>query len=77
MARTKDNRARKHIQVDLPVESFERLNQLKSKTKSGSYTEVFDDALKLYESIVDDILNGTKIMAHEKDGSIIQYKFFF
>lgn len=74
MARKKDLRNLTHINVYLPDGSVERLHELMKKTETGTYSQIFSDALKLYEAIVTDIEQGNEIVARQKDGSLVSYR---
>ena len=75
MSRKKDLRNLTHINVYLPDGSVERLRGLMEKTEAGTYSEIFSDALKLYEAIISDIEQGSEIVARQKDGSLVPYRF--
>ena len=74
MARPKNTRETRHVQIDLGVRSYERLARLKDLTEAGSYSEVFSDALRLYEAVVDDVSQGNEILVREKDGTTVPYR---
>jgi IS1 family transposase len=74
MARPKNTRETKHVQIDLGVRSYERLARLKDLTEAGSYSEVFSDALRLYEAVVNDVTQGSEILVREKDGTTVPYR---
>jgi IS1 family transposase len=74
MARPKNTRETKHVQIDLGVRSYERLARLKDLTEAGSYSEVFSDALRLYEAVVNDVTQGNEILVREKDGTMVPYR---
>jgi hypothetical protein len=74
MARSESTRETKHVQIDLGVRSYERLARLKDLTEAGSYSEVFSDALRLYEAVVNDVAQGNEILVREKDGTTVPYR---
>jgi IS1 family transposase len=74
MARPKNTRETKHVQIDLGVRSYDRLTRLKDLTEAGSYSEVFSDALRLYEAVVNDMSQGNEILVREKDGTTVPYR---
>lgn len=74
MSRNKDRRNLTHINVYLPDRSVGRLRELMNKTEAGTYSEVFSDALKLYEAILNDITQGSEIIVRQQDGSLVPYR---
>jgi IS1 family transposase len=74
MARPKNTRESKHVQIDLGMRSYERLARLKEMTEAGSYSEVFSDALSRYEAVVNDVRQGNQILVREKDGTTVPYR---
>ncbi len=57
------------LQVILPEASVERLEKLKDNTEAASYSEVIRIALRLYEGLIEEIRNGSKISIDRPDGS--------
>lgn len=74
MARPKGPKRDHHVQIDLGDRSFERLRRLREVTEAGSYSEVFSDALRLYEAVVNDVLGDGEIFVRQKDGTTIPYR---
>jgi hypothetical protein len=68
--------AAKRIQVELPQNSFDRLQRLKSSVEATSYTEVFKDALRLYEYLVEESEKGSKFIVKNKEGDLVEIKIF-
>jgi hypothetical protein len=54
--------------------TYERLARLKDLTEAGSYSEVFSDALRLYEAVLNDVTQGNEILVREKDGTMVPYR---
>ena len=57
------------VQLELPESSMKRLVDLRKKAEAASYAEVIRNALRLYESLLDETENGSKILLQSKDGS--------
>jgi hypothetical protein len=74
MARPKAANRDHHVQIDLGTRSFERLKRLKEVTEAGSYSEVFSDALRLYEAVANDVLEDGEIFVRRKDGTTVPYR---
>lgn len=73
MAKPKDTT---RVQMELPEKSMQRLSLLKDKTEASSYAEVFKNALRLYESLIDEYEAGRIILIKDKDGNMSEYKIF-
>lgn len=48
---------------------MERLRALKDKTEAASYAEVFRNALRFYEFLVNEAEKGNEVVIEPKDGS--------
>lgn len=48
---------------------MERLRVLKDKTEAASYAEVFRNALRFYEFLVNEAEKGNEVVVEYKDGS--------
>ncbi len=57
------------IEITLPEESFARLERLKERIEAGSHSEVFSNALRLYEASVEEVEQGGTIVVIRLDGS--------
>jgi hypothetical protein len=66
----------KRLQPELPQRSYERLKSLKDKTEAASYSEVLKNALRLYESVIDQYEDGKRLFVKGEDGALIEYKVF-
>lgn len=64
------------VQLELPEKSYERLNLLKEKTEAASYAEVLKNALRLYESIINQVDSGKRLYVSDKDGKMVEYEVF-
>lgn len=64
------------VQMELAERSYERLNALKEKTEAASYAEVIKNALRLYESIIDNHEAGKRLFLRDKDGNTTEYEVF-
>lgn len=60
----------------LPPQSMERLNALKEETEASSATEVFKNALRLYEAILAEVKAGKEFCVRDEHGEITSYRFF-
>lgn len=74
MARPKSTGTSKHLQIDIGQRSFERLERLKERTEVSKYGDVISDALRLYEAIVQDVLEGHEVLTRKNDGTEIPYR---
>jgi len=74
MARPKPKGTAKHLQIDIGQRSFERLEAMKEKTEVSRYGDVIADALRLYESIIEDVEAGHEVLARTSDGTEIPYR---
>jgi hypothetical protein len=60
---------RKHrVQILLATPALDRLNKLVVDTESESYAEVVKNALRLYEAVVNETMNGATFYL-ERDGA--------
>ena len=64
------------LNVVLSPRSMDRLEALKIKTDASTYTEVFKNALRLYDALIEEIENGTDLYIKDKEGNFIAYKIF-
>lgn len=64
------------VQMELPEKSMQRLSILKDKTEASSYTEVLKNALRLYESLIDEVEAGKTLFVKDKEGNVSEYKIF-
>ncbi|KJB89866.1 hypothetical protein N826_12780 [Skermanella aerolata KACC 11604] len=55
---------------------MDRLEALKIKTDASTYTEVFKNALRLYDALIEEIENGNDLYIKDKEGNFIAYKIF-
>ncbi len=46
---------------------MERLRSLKDKTEAGSYAEVFRNAMRFYEFLVEQAEKGNEVVIEDKD----------
>jgi hypothetical protein len=64
------------VQFDLPPRSMERLNVLKLKTEAASYAEVFKNALRLYEALIEETEQGRTFLIRDENGAISPFRMF-
>lgn len=64
------------VQLDLPPHSMERLSNIKQKTEAASYAEVIRRAVQLYETLINELIEGNEFMIRDRDGNVSPYKFF-
>ena len=62
--------------MDLPERSVARLQGLKEKTEAVSYAEVLKNALRLYESLIDEDEAGNVFFVRTPTGETKQYVIF-
>lgn len=65
------------VQLELADKSFERLNALKDKTEASSYAEVMKNALRLYESIINQYDAGKRLYLKDETGQVTEYEVFY
>ena len=65
------------VQLELADKSFERLNALKDKTEASSYAEVMKNALRLYESIINQYDAGKRLYLKDENGQVTEYEVFY
>ena len=68
--------AARRIQLDMPEQALNRLQNLKVKTEASSYAEVVKNALRLYEAIVEDAEAGKSFFVRTADGCEKEYIIF-
>lgn len=64
------------VQLELPPQAMERLQQLKEKTEAASYAEVIRNALRLYEALIQEAERGAEFQVKEPDGTAVPYRIF-
>lgn len=62
----------KRLQIDISVESFDRLKDLKDKTGSASYADVTQKAFKVLEYFSKQVANGNTIQIVDNNGVTTQ-----
>ena len=62
------------IQLTLKPEFADRLDELKTRRKASSYSQVIREAIILLEYIQDEIEAGNQIFAREPDRTLIRLK---
>lgn len=67
---------RKRVALDFKPDSFNRLDRLKELTKAGSYAEVVANALRLYESIIDEGGHKARLVVQKPDGTTVLLRLF-
>jgi hypothetical protein len=56
---------------------MKRLVDLREKAEAASYAEVIRNALRLYESLIEEAERGSKIVVTSKDGDSTNLKLLF
>lgn len=64
------------IQLDFPPKAVRRLKVLKIRTEAASYAEVFKNALRVYEAMIDEAEAGREFLTRDKDGETTAFKPF-
>jgi len=64
------------VQLELPPQAMERLQQLKDKTEAASYAEVIRNALRLYEALIQEADRGAEFQVKGPDGVAVPYRIF-
>ncbi len=64
------------VQLDLSARAMAQLADLKEKTDSASYAEVFKNAMKLYDGIITEIDKGATFLIRDKDGKVSEFRMF-
>ena len=64
------------IHVTLPAMSLERLDALVKSTEAMGYTEVFKNALRLYEAVINETSNGNQILIRSPGGDTMIFPIF-
>ena len=65
------------VQIDLPPNSFARLQALKEKTEASSYAEVTKNAYKLYERMIELAESESTLLVRDKNGKVSELELFF
>lgn len=71
-----EDRDTTRVQLELPPQAMERLQQLKEKTEAASYAEVIRNALRLYEALIQEADRGAEFQVKEPDGTAVPYRIF-
>ena len=71
-----EDRDTTRVQLELPPQAMERLQQLKEKTEAASYAEVIRNALRLYEALIQEAERGAEFQVKEPDGTAVPYRVF-
>jgi len=64
------------VQLEMPPQAMERLQQLKEKTEAASYAEVIRNALRLYEALIGEAERGAEFQVKGPDGVAVPYRIF-
>ena len=65
----------KRLQIDVSMQSFERLKNLKEQTGASSYAEVTNKSYKMYEYFMNAIQNNKEIVLKSSDGTETKVEF--
>lgn len=74
--RESNERDTTRVQLELPPQAMERLQQLKDKTEAASYAEVIRNALRLYEALIQEADRGAEFQVKGPDGVAVPYRIF-
>lgn len=72
----RDERETTRVQLEMPPQAMERLQQLKDKTEAASYAEVIRNALRLYEALIGEAERGAEFQVKGPDGQAVPYRIF-
>jgi hypothetical protein len=61
-----DERDTTRVQFEMPRRSMDRLRMLKEQTEAGSYAEVFRNALRYYEFLIQQAEEGNEVVVRDK-----------
>lgn len=61
-----EERETTRVQFEMPRRAMDRLRTLKDKTEAGSYAEVFRNALRYYEFLVQQAEDGNEVIVRNK-----------
>lgn len=64
-------------EMELPLQSMERLKALRDKTVATSYAEVVKNALRFYEAMIERAEAGSEFLIKDKDGIEHRYEIFY
>ena len=67
---------KERMNLVLTKTSLERLNKLRNKTEASSNADVFKDALRLYEALIEEADSGKEFLTRDKEGNLTSYKIF-
>ncbi|GLS68727.1 hypothetical protein [Methylobacterium tardum] len=65
----------KRLQIDLPEESFEKLDKIKKLNDFSSYTDMFKEMVRLYHYALTEEIAGTKFCVN-RGGNISELAMF-
>lgn len=68
---------KERINLALSPRAFEQLEKIREKTEASSYTEVFRNAIKLYDALISEAELGNEILVKDKNGNVTAYKIFY
>jgi len=68
---------KERLNISLSPRALEQLDYLKSKTEASSYTEVFRNAMRLYDALIREADAGKEFLVRDKDGTLTSYKIFY
>lgn len=65
-----------HIQLKLGPHSKRRLEKLRERVEPSTRQQVFRDALRLFEAIMDEVDKSHEFYVKDRDGKFHPYKMF-
>jgi len=68
---------KERINLKLSPRSIEILENLRQKTEASSYAEVFKNALRLYNALIEEAEKGREFYVKDENGNLISYKIFY
>ncbi len=64
------------VQLDFAPRSLERLNMLKAKTEASPSADVVQNALRLYEALIEETESGKQFLVRDNDGVVSTFRLF-
>lgn len=75
--RPQANTEKERINLSLSPRAYEQLDYLREKTEASSYTEVFRNAIRLYDALIQEAEKGNEFLVRDKEGNLTSYKIFY
>jgi hypothetical protein len=68
---------KERINLALSPRAFEKLEHLMEKTEASSYAEVFRNALRLYDALIEEADKGNEFLVRDSEGNLTTYRMFY